>query len=119
MPDDSPIDGQVLLLTAAKASVAPKRVPELVSTVDDDLRPRLDSYRLDYEVAAEDDERVAFFVPLDRWESIGARLGFGRRETDAARRAHEEQALRMAKRSDQRSEFETALEIREVVVVSV
>lgn len=115
--DEFPIEGQILVLTAAKASVAPKALPELLRRVQADLGDRLDHYRREFECVAEDDERVTFLVPSDHWETVGDRLGFNRRETDAVRRAHTEQLRRLGSRLDRRDEFETALEIREAVCI--
>lgn len=114
-----PIDGQVLLLTAAKASVPPARLPDLVDLAQADLEPRLAAYRRQYECAYEDDERRAFFVEWGHWEEIGDRLGFSDRERSAVRRAHEEQLLRIGRREGRIDEFETALEIRDPVFVGV
>jgi hypothetical protein len=114
-----PIDGQILVLTAAKASVPPKALPDLLRRVQADLGPRLDDYRREFELVDEDDERATFLVPSDHWRAIGDRLGFERRETDAVERAHTEQLRRVAKGLGRRDEFETALEIRSAVVVGV
>jgi len=112
-----PIDGQILLLTAAKASVSPQRLPDLVDLVQADLEPRFEDYARRYEVAFEGADAAAFFVPEDHWAEIGDRLGFDSRETDAVRRAHHEQLTRRGRRDDRLSEFETALEIRNCVLI--
>jgi hypothetical protein len=114
---DSPIEGQVQLIAAAKASVPPQRIPELLDAVQADLGPRLDDYRRQYELVEETPEACTFLVPPDHWETVGGRLGFDRREVDAVERAHEAQLRRTARRADRRDEFETALEIRTAVVV--
>ncbi|WP_254766921.1 hypothetical protein [Salinilacihabitans rarus] len=113
-----PIEGQVLLLAAAKASVPPTRLPELVDRVRDELDPGVERYRREYECVHEDDERAAFLVEWGHWEDVGERLGFSRREVAAVRRAHEEQLLRIGRRAGREAEFETALEIREPVIVA-
>ncbi len=112
-----PIEGQVLLLTAAKASVTPSRLPELVDLVQTHLEPRLEEYRRQYECAYEGDGRCVFFVEWGHWEELGDRLGFTDRERAAVRRAHEEQLLRIGRRENRAEEFETALEIRDPVLV--
>jgi len=114
---NSPIDGQVFMLTSAKASVGPGRLSDLLVTVQSDLHDRLDTYRRDFERVAEADDREIFLVPTDHWQRIGERLGLGRRETDAVARAHAEQLRRIGSETDRRDEFETALEIREAVVI--
>jgi hypothetical protein len=116
---ETPIEGQVQLIAAAKASVPPQRVPELLNAVQADLAPRLDDYRRQYELVEETPEACTFLVPPDHWVEVGGRLGFERREIGAVRRAHEAQLRRMARREDRREEFETALEIRTAVVVGV
>lgn len=112
-----PIDGTPLRLAAAKASVGPGRVVPLLERVQVDLAPRLDDYRQRFECVHEDDERAVFLVPEDHWETVGDRLGLDRRERDAIRRAHNEQLGRLGSKADRREEFDTALEIRDAVVV--
>ncbi|AQL43359.1 hypothetical protein BV210_11950 [Halorientalis sp. IM1011] len=112
-----PIEGDVLVLVAAKASVGPQRLPELVDRVAADLDSRRDAYAREYELAYETDERTAFFVEDGHWEEIGGRLDLGTREIDAVRRSHEEQMTRDGRRLNRTDEFETALEIRDCVVV--
>lgn len=112
-----PIDGQILLLTAAKASVGPQRLPDLVDLVQADLRPRFDAYAREYEVAYETDDYAAFFVEDGHWESIRERLGFSEREIDAVRRSHHEQLGRYGRHHDRSEEFERALEIRDCVLI--
>lgn len=112
-----PIDGQILLLTAAKASVSPQRLPDLVDLVQADLAPRFDEYARQYEAVFEGEDVAAFFVPDGHWEAIGERMGFERLETDAVRRAHHEQLTRRGRRDDRLDEFETALEIRDCVLI--
>ncbi len=111
-----PIEGQVLMLATAKASVGP-RLPALVDRVQATLEERLDRYRREYECVHETPERACFLVEWGHWEELGDELGLGRRERSAVRRAHEEQLLRTGRRTDREAEFETALEIREPVVV--
>jgi hypothetical protein len=115
---DVPIEGQVQLLAAAKASIAPHRLPDLLAAVQADLGSRIDDYHRQYEqVVRTDDGARVFFVPADHWSVVGGRLGFGRREIAAVRRAHEAQLRRIGRREDRRDEFERALEIRTAVVI--
>jgi len=116
-PEDSPVDGQVFMLAAAKASVGPGRLSELLTGVQRDLDDRLDTYRREFERVVDGEDREVFLVPMDHWETVGDRLGFGRRETEAVARTHAEQLRRIGSEADRREEFETALEIREAVVV--
>jgi hypothetical protein len=57
-----------------------------------------------------------FLVENDHWDAGGDELGFDRRETDAARRAHHEQTARIGRQDGRKEEFETALEISGAVV---
>lgn len=115
---NSPIDGQVFMLAAAKASVGPGSLSDLLARVQTDLVDRIDAYRREFEqVGYDDGDREVFLVPADHWESVGERLGFGRRETRAVARTHAEQLRRIGSDTGRREEFETALEIRQAVVV--
>ena len=117
MARGDPLDGQVLLLAAAKASVAPARLPRLVDRAQAQLGPRLEEYRRAYECVAEEDGRAVFLVERGHWAEVGRELGLDEREVDALRRAHEEQLRRTGTVGDRREEFESALDIREAVVV--
>ena len=112
-----PLDGDVLLYTGATASVGPERIEPLLRTTQAYLRERAATYRRSYESALVDDERRILLVPEGHWAEIGAELGLPDRETDAARRAHAQQLRRLGSKTDRREEFETALEIREAVVL--
>lgn len=112
-----PIEGQILLLTAAKASVASTRLPELVERAQAHLAPERQRYRQEYERVHADDQREAFLVEWGHWESLGEVLEASERELSAIRRAHEEQLLRIGRRTDREEEFEAALEIREPVCI--
>ncbi|ELY99227.1 hypothetical protein [Natrialba asiatica] len=114
-----PIDGQVLLLTAAKASVPPTRLPELVDDAQTHLANRLERYRHEFERLYADEFIEAFLVEWGHWADLGAELGMSEREIAAVRRAHEEQVLRAGRRMDREGEFETAFEIREAVCIGV
>jgi hypothetical protein len=115
--DGDPMDGQVLLLAAAKASVSPQRLPDLVDLAQAHLTDRLTDYLRTYEVAFDEDDRVGFFVEADHWGDLGQRLGFTEQETDALRRVHGAQLRRIGTDTDRHEEFEAALDIREAVVI--
>jgi hypothetical protein len=117
-PGPYPIEGAALVKTAALASVPAERLPELLARVQADLGPRIDEYRRRYERIAADPDRETFLVESDHWEGVADRLGLSDRERDAVARAHET-AVERAGGSDQRAEFETALEIRSGVVIGV
>jgi hypothetical protein len=113
-----PIEGQILLLAAARASVPPKRLPDLVDRVQAALGPRVEDYARQYEVAYETADVVAFFVESGHWADLGEELGFDRREHEAVARAHRDQLLRAGRERDRHAEFETALEVREAALVA-
>lgn len=114
---DHPISGQAMLVAGAKASVPLKDLPSLVEQAAADLRERGDEYRRAFECVHETPDYAVFLVPADHWDAVGDRLGFDARERDAVRRAHEEQARRVASEADRREEFESAFEIRAAAVV--
>lgn len=111
------IDAAVLLLAAGKASVAPERLPDLVERAAARLRDRAETYRRTCERVHDDEVREIYFADRDHWERIGDELGFDERETDAVRRAHEEQLLHLGRRASREAEFEHALDIRQPVVL--
>jgi hypothetical protein len=119
MASGDPLDGQVLILASAKASVTPQRLPKLVDRVQTDLGPRFAEYRRAYESVYEADDRWVFLVPLDHWKTVCDRLDLTARECRAVRRAHEEQLRRIGGEEDRRDEFESALDIRSAVVIGV
>ena len=114
---NSPIDGQVFMLAAAKASVNPQTLSELLGRIQNDLDGRRDTYRREFERVVESDGREVFLVPTGHWETIGDRLGFSERERKAVARTHAEQLRRLGSEAGRDEEFETALEIREAVVI--
>jgi hypothetical protein len=118
MADDDPIDGEIILLVSAMASVG-TRLPTLVEQGQSELGPRTDELGRRYEAVHESDGRVAFLVEDGFWTETGKRLDFTPKETDAIRRAHAEQLLHLGRRTGREEEFETAMEIREAVVVGV
>lgn len=113
-----PIEGRILMLAAAKASVGPQRLPDLVDRVQSDLGDRRESYARRYERAYGTDDYDAFFVEDGHWAQIGERVGLADREIDAVRRAHHEQLTTDGRGSDRIAEFETALEIRDCVLIA-
>lgn len=113
----NPLDGEPVLVAAAKASVAPKELPDLLERAQATLGDRLETYRRGYECAFEGDRYEAFYVEVSHWEDLGDELGFSRRERDAVARAHREQLLWASRDADRRAEVESALDLREVVVV--
>lgn len=112
-----PLDGDVLLYAGATASVAPERIGPLLREAQVHLDARLETYRRSYECVFEETARAVFLVPEGHWEEVGAELDLPNREVDALRRAHGQQLKRIGSETGRRDEWETALEIREAVVV--
>lgn len=120
MTDDAvqfPIEGQTLLLAAAKASVTAGDLPPLVRRVQAYLLEHADEYEREFERVHADGPVRYYLVPTDHWSEIGDRVGLDDAELDAVRRAHEQQLLRRGRKLDRREEFESALEIREAVLI--
>ncbi|MFC5972326.1 hypothetical protein ACFPYI_13375 [Halomarina salina] len=112
-----PIAGPALLLAAAKGGVGPQLLPDLVEHVQEHLGPRLDDYRRRYELVDENDEACVFLVESGHWETLGEECRLEPGEREAVERAHAEHLRRLGVETERREEFETALEIRECVVV--
>jgi hypothetical protein len=112
-----PLDGNALVLAAAKASVSGERLPDLVDRVQRRLRGRLPEYGHRYECAHEDDEQAVFFVEEGHWAAVGEELGLEEREWKSVRRAHREHLEQLGSSLGRRREFETALDLRAVVVI--
>ncbi|WP_435062503.1 hypothetical protein [Halobaculum sp. EA56] len=113
-----PIDGNALMIAAAKASVRAGRLPTLLRAADDYLRERVDEYERSYERVDEADGVATYLVPEGHWAEVGEALGLADREADALRRAHEQHLLRVGSRRRRRREFESALDLREAAVVT-
>ncbi|MXR39922.1 hypothetical protein GRX01_00910 [Halobaculum sp. WSA2] len=126
-----PIDPNALMIAAATASVGAGRLPELLRTADEHLRTRREEYERAYECVDDDgdddddedngdggdDGASTYLVPDGHWSEVGDELGVNRREADALRRAHEQHLLRLGTKRGRRREFESALELREAVVI--
>jgi len=117
MTENNPVEGQVLVLTAAKASVSGRRVPDLVAEARRELQPRADDLRRRYECVYEDDVRAIFLAPEGFWDEVADDRGWNDRERDAVARAHAEQLLRVGRLEGRHREFQAALDLREAVVV--
>jgi hypothetical protein len=117
MARGDPLDGEVLMLAGAKASLSPARLPGLVDDAQAHLAPQLPRYRREYERIYESDRFDVFLVEREHWVRLGEALDLNDRECDALRRAHEEQLRWTGREADRLEEFESALEIREAVVI--
>jgi hypothetical protein len=116
MARGDPIEGTVLVLVTAQAAVG-ERLPDLIDTVQDHLGPRLDEYRRRYEVLEETDDAVVFLAPDGHLDDVGAEMDLDDREVAAVRRAHAEQARRIAREAGDEAAVDTATEIRDPVVI--
>ena len=112
-----PIDDPALLLAASTVGVGPQLLSDLVEHVQGHLAPRLDDYRRRYELVDETDEACVFLAESGHWETLSAEFRLDPREREAVERAHAEHLRRLGSETERRDEFETALEIRECVVV--
>lgn len=116
--DAHPIDGAAVLVAGAKASVPLERLPELLRAAQDHLASRKAAYGRRYECVHEDAGTRTYLVAPGHWRELGDELGFEDREADAVARAHAEQVRRLGRELGRAAELETALEIREAVVVA-
>ncbi|WP_336328952.1 hypothetical protein [Haloarcula sp. CGMCC 1.2071] len=113
-----PIEGQIVLLAGTQASVPLDRLPDLLGQVQTYLRANRATYDREYERISGPREADYVCAESGRWDSIGTELGLSDREQDAVRRAHVAQFERDGRRLDRGEEFETTLEIRDVLAVS-
>ncbi|MXR51294.1 hypothetical protein GRX03_06705 [Halovenus sp. WSH3] len=113
-----PIEGQVVLLAGAKASVSLARLSDLLADVQEHLVGRVEEYDRRFERIDTDRDGVYFLAEEGRWETVGEAVGLTERETEAVARTHAEQFKRDGRRMDRREEFETSLEIRDVLAVN-
>jgi hypothetical protein len=113
-----PIEGQIVLVAGARASVTLTRLSGLVERAQRHVRGNRDEYDRQFERIEGPQDLVYYLADQDHWETVGEELGLDDRETDAVRRAHAEQFRRTGRRLDRLDEFETTMEIRDVVVMS-
>lgn len=115
---EHPIEGQILLLAGARASVPVDRLPELIERGQSYIREHREEYARSYERIEGAREADYFCVETGYWDHVGSELALDDRETDAIRRAHSDQFMRDGRRLDREAEFETTLDVREVVAVA-
>lgn len=113
-----PIEGQIVLLAGAKASVSLTRLSDLLSEAQEYLADVAEEYERRFEHIDACGEGVYFLADDDYWETLGSELGFTNREAQAVARTHKAQFERDGRRMDREEEFETTLEIRDVVAVN-
>jgi hypothetical protein len=112
-----PLDGTALVLAAAKASVSGERLPDLADRAQAGLGPRLPEYGRRYESPYEDEDAAVFFVEAGHWADLGEEMALEQREWQALRRAHAAHLRHLGDDLGRSEEFETALDLREVVVI--
>lgn len=117
MPGSRAIEGQIVLLASAKASVTLARLSELVEDIEDYVRDRRETYDRSFEQIEGVGGTRYYLTGPEQWDRIGSDLGLDGSETDAVRRSHEAQFQRDGRRLDRTEEFESALEIRTVVAI--
>ena len=115
---DHPIEAQLVLLAGSRASVPMDRLPTLIEAAQRHIDENRETYGRRYERIDGARDATYFCVDDGFWDDLGPELGFNRRETDAVRRAHEAQFLRDGRRLDREAEFESTLELRDVVTVA-
>lgn len=113
-----PIDGQVVLLAGARASVTLTRLSTLLERAQQHLVGQYEEYAREFERIRGADGTTYFLAPEGHWSGVGEDLDLTDREADALRRAHEVQFLQDGRRLDRRDEFETSVEIREPVAIA-
>jgi hypothetical protein len=113
-----PIEGQVVLLAGAQASVTLTHLSDLLERVQHHVADSRAEYDREYERIPACGDADYYLTDQDRWDAIGRRLELEDREIDAVRRTHAEQFRRDGRRQDRREEFETALDIRDVVAIA-
>jgi hypothetical protein len=106
-----------VLIAGAKASITVEQLPDLLVAAQGNLAPQRAAYERRYELLDETSTAQLFLAEPGHWRDVGEALGWRRREADAAARAHAEQVKRRGRELGRTAEFETALEIREAVVV--
>ena len=112
-----PIDGPVILYTCAVASIPARAMGPLLRDVQAHLHAHRQRYARRWECAIETPARAIYLVEPGHWDEVWAALSLGRRQQDAAERAHRRQLLIAGRETDRHDEFETALEVREAVII--
>lgn len=113
-----PIESQVVLLAGAKASVSLARLSDLLAQAQTALAERTDEYERRFEQIEASSEAVFVLAEDGYWQELGHEIGLTEREIDAVARTHAAQFERDGRRLDRKEEFETTLEIRDVLAVS-
>lgn len=115
--EEHPIEGQIVLLAGAQASVTLTHISDLVSAAHEHVTTHRTEYERQFERIDEPSGPSYYLVDSSHWDEVGTALELEDREVDALRRAHALQFQRAGRRLDRLEEFETALEVRDVVVI--
>lgn len=114
---DHPIEAQLVLLAGTHASVPLDRLPSLLEGAQRYVSDHRTEYERRYERIEGARDADYYCVETGYWASVGEELGYDRREWEAVRRAHEAQFERDGRRLDREAEFESTLDLREIVAV--
>lgn len=112
-----PIEGQVVLLAGAQASVTLQQLSRLLERVQRHLAGQRDHYERRFEYI-EGVDTGYFLTDIEHWDHVADDLSLDESQSDAVRRAHEAQFQRDGRRLDRSEEFETILEIRQPVAIA-
>ena len=111
------IEGQIVLLAGAQASVTLSRLSGLLDRTAGYLTDRRETYQRRFERVDGPDDTSYYLTESGHWDQVGTQLGFEDRETDAVRRTHAAQFERDGRRLGRSEEFGATLEIRDVVAM--
>ncbi|MES3517969.1 MAG: hypothetical protein PPP58_09925 [Natronomonas sp.] len=100
-------------------SVPTGRLSELLNALQATLEEKSDDYDRGYERIDGARGRVYYLFETGHWEDLGAELGIGEHELEVLRHLHGEQFRQDGRRLGRTAEFESALELRDVVAVSM
>jgi hypothetical protein len=109
------IEAQVVLLSGAQASVTLPHLSDLLARAERYVEVRRETYERRFERIGGAEDTAYYLADAGHWDRVGGELGFDDREADAVRRSHAAQFRRDGRRLDRTDEFETSLEIRDVV----
>lgn len=111
-----PLEGQIVLLAGAQASVTLEQLSRLLADAHSYLCRYREYYDRQFE-QIEGESTVYYLAGPDHWEQVGTALHLAEREIDAVGRAHEAQFTRDGRRLGRTEEFEAALSIRSPVAL--
>jgi hypothetical protein len=113
-----PIEGQIVLLAGARASVTLTRLSEIIRHAQDHGHEHAEAYDRRFERVDGTDDIAYYLADDGHWAEVGDELDLATREADAVRRAHAEQFRRDGRRLDREEEFDATLEVRDPVAIT-